>query len=174
MPLDEMYFVWLYGQVGSVDLKNRARTYWTLLKFLYEKQFTWTDIENDENRAQDGKDLRHEFLRETGTPMDEPEWLGMDCSFLELLIALSRTLAFEGGGEPKERFWELISNLGLLECTDAYPPDEMIVNHILDKVINRDYSRNGVGGLFPLKSADRDQRRVELWYQANAYLLERL
>lgn len=174
MPLDETYFVWLYSQVGSVTLRNRSKTYWKLLRLLFKKEFTWRDIEKDGNRAQDGKDLRMQFLRETKTVVDEDGWLEMGCSFLEMLIALAWKLAFEGGGEQSERFWEMIDNLGLLECTDAYPPEDVIVDHILNKVIDRDYSENGAGGLFPLQRTDEDQRGIELWYQANAYLLERL
>jgi hypothetical protein len=174
MPLDEAYFVWLYSQVGSVKLRNRSKTYWKLLRLLFQKEFTWQGIEKDGNRAQDGKDLRVQFLRETNTVVDEEGWLEMGCSFLEMMIALAWQLAFEGGGEQHERFWEMIDNLGLLDCTDAHPPDEAIVDHILNKVINRDYSPDGAGGLFPLQRTSEDQRRVELWYQANAYLLERL
>lgn len=175
MPLDEAYFVWLYSQVGSVKLRNRSKTYWTLLRLLFQKEFTWPDrIERDANRAQDGKDLRRQFLQETGTKMDEPGWLEYGCSFLEMLVALAWAVAFEGGGTQEERFWEMIKNLGLIECTDAHPPDEVIVNHIIDKVNERDYAPNGAGGLFPLKNSNEDQRDVELWYQANAYLLERL
>lgn len=176
MPLDETYFVWLYSQVGSVKNRNRSKTYWKLLRQLYIKEFTWDEIrmDKDGNRAQDGKDLRKEFLRETNTVVDQDGWLEMGCSFLELLIALSWKLAFEGDGELRDWFWDLIQNLGLLECTDADPPDESIVNHILNKVMNRDYSPNGAGGLFPLKNAKEDQRDVEIRHQANAYLLERL
>ncbi len=173
VPLDEAYFVWLYSQVGSVKNRNRAKTYWKLLRLFYIKEFTWSDIEKDENRAQNGKNLRREFMRDTGVRMDEEGWLEMGCSMLELLISLSYTLTFEGDGEPSEWFWGMIENLGLIGCTDASPPDESIVNHILDKVINRDYAPNGAGGLFPLRKTKQDQRKVELWYQAQAYLLER-
>lgn len=174
MPLDEVYFVWLYSQVGSVKVRNLSKTYWHLLRILYRKEFTWAEIENDGNRAQDGKDLRRQFLDETGTKCDEPDFLELGCSFLEMMVALAWQVAFEGGGEPAERFWEMIKNLGLIDCTDARPPDETIVDQILDKVIHRQYSENGAGGLFPLRNADKDQRGVELWYQANAYLLESL
>lgn len=176
MPLDEAYFVWLYSQVGSVDNKNRSKTYWNLLRIFYGKEFTWLQkIERDENRAQDGRDLRREFLQETKTKTNDRGWLEMPCSFLELLVALAWRLEFQSGEESQSTwFWILIDNLGLTECTDTHPPDEIIVNHILDKVMNRDYAKNGAGGLFPLKRATEDQRDVELWYQAEAYLLERL
>lgn len=177
MPLDEDYFIWLYGQVGSVKIRNRSKTYWKLLRLLHGKEFTWSDIAMDENRAQDGRDLRLDFLHVTGgasSKKEVTEWMSMGCSFLELLIALSRKLAFEADGAVSDWFWVLIANLGLEGCTDAYPPDPVILEGILDKVIDRKYAPNGVGGLFPLENTDEDQRGVELWYQAQAYLLERI
>ena len=174
MPLDEAYFVWLYSQVGSVKNRNRSKTYWKLLRLLHGKEFTWSNIEYDGNRAQDGRDLRLDFLRGTGTYVDDPAWKELGCSMLELLIGLSRKLAFEGEGEPSDWFWVLIGNLGLIDCTDVFPPDPRIVEEILDKVIDRKYADNGAGGLFPLEHPHEDQREVELWYQAQAYLLERL
>jgi len=176
MPLDDAYFEWLYSQVGSVTNRNLAKTYWTLLRLLHQKEFTWSNVVMDENRAHDGRDLRLEFLRSTGTELgkDDTHWMDYGCSMLELLIALSRKLAFEGEGEASAWFWELVGNLGLDECTDANPPDAKIVNLILDKVVERDYSPNGAGGLFPLENANEDQTHIELWYQANAYLLERI
>lgn len=179
MPLDEAYLVWLYSQVGSVDIRNRSKTYWKLLRMLYSKEFTWV-IAKDENRAHDGKDLRHEFVRDMQRvegPIPDAQWMEMPASFLEMLVALAFRIAFDGGGEQPERFWELIKNLGLIDCTDANPPEDVIVDHILNKVIDRDYARNGAGGLFPLQRLpknQKDQREVELWYQAQAYLLERL
>jgi hypothetical protein len=50
--------------------------------------------------------------------------------------------------------------------------DDSEVMKILDRIIERTYQRNGVGGLFPLKRDKKDQRKVELWYQMNAYLIE--
>jgi hypothetical protein len=176
MPLDEAYFTWLYSQVGSVKLRNLSKSYWTLLRMLYEKEFTWDErrMAKDGNRAEDGKDLRLQFMREKGMTVTDAAWLHMPCSVLEMLVALAFKIAFQGGGEQDERFWEMIENLGLLECNDAYPPNPEIVDQILDKVIDRDYAPNGAGGLFPLPEPVKDQRGVELWYQANAYLLERL
>lgn len=179
MPLDEAYFVWLYSQVGSVELKNLSKTYWHLMQLLHNKEFTWdpNTIEKDGNRAQDGKDLRQQFLRETGTkvPTRDAGWLQYGCSFLELMVAISWQLEFEDGEMTQaEWFWTLIDNLGLSECTDANRPAEEAVNRILDQVIDRTYAMNGEGGLFPLRNPEKDQREVELWYQLNAYLLERL
>lgn len=172
MPLDEAYLVWLYSQVGSVRNRNRSKTYWSLLRLLYRKEFIWS-IPMDENRAHDGRDLRGEFLRDTNNVVDDPDWMSLGCSILELMVALSRKLAFDGGGEPRDWFWDLINNLGLSECTDANGVNEDAVEHILEVLIHRQYAENGAGGLFPLTHPQQDQRNVELWYQAQGYLLER-
>lgn len=175
MPLDDDYLEWLYAQVGSVDNKNLSKSYWTLMKFLYTKEFTWSYIEKDGNRAQDGRDLRRQFLADTGlSTRGDPGFLDYGCSFLELMIGICVKLEFQSDMSVREWFWVLIENLGLKRCTDANPPDQEIINHILDKVLNRQYAPNGAGGLFPLQQPEQDQRDVELYYQGEAYLLERL
>lgn len=173
-PLDELYFEWLYSQVSSVKLKNPQRTYWKLLRILFTHEFVWI-IPNDDNRCEDGKDLRYDFLRCKGM---EPEdagrlWLDEDCSMLELLIGLSRRLAFDTNADEGEWFWELLENIGLHEYNDSVHIPEQHVKAMLDRVIWRTYRRNGHGGLFPLRRPREDQRDVELWYQLNAYLIER-
>jgi len=183
IPLDELYFPWLYSQVGSVELANPSRTYWNLLRILYTKEFFWI-IPNDDNRAEDGKELRFEFIGEMRLDDVDQDWLEMSCSFLELLIGLSRRLAFEGEGEACDWFWELMENLGLEVYTDdtLMAAEEMDlvdeelaeeIDEVLNTVIFRTYERDGSGGLFPLKKAAEDQREVELWYQLSAYLLEK-
>ena len=47
-----------------------------------------------------------------------------------------------------------------------------IVADAMAAIIWRTYDSNGYGGLFPLRNPREDQRKVELWYQLNAYLLE--
>lgn len=169
--LDELYFEWLYGQISSVKLKNPSRTYWNLFRILFKKEFIWW-VPNDDNRVEDGKDLRYEFL-EDAKESATVDWLDLGCSMLELFIGLSRRLAFETNAEPAEWFWELLENLDLRQYNDRViiPCDE--VEAALDKVIWRTYKRNGSGGLFPLKRARQDQREVELWYQLGEYILER-
>lgn len=170
-PLDEQYFIWLYSQVGSVKSRVRSRTYWSLLRQLYSKEFVWL-VPNDDNRVEDGRDLRHEFVTEQGIEGPDPEWMQMGCSVLEMLVALSRRLAFESTGRPARWFWHLIENLKLNDFTDAVEYDTQFVDGTLDILIWRLYEPNGEGGLFPLRKPKEDQRRVEIWYQLSAYLLE--
>jgi hypothetical protein len=178
LPLDEGYFQYLYAQVGSTKNKNLAQTYWKLCRLLHDKEFTWDEqtMENDGNRAQDGKDLRNGFrdangLKET---RDYLAWVQQPCSVFEMMIALAFGMAWESEHDLQYWFWEMVKNIGLLECTDANPPEPIIVDHVLNQVLNRDYGENGHGGFFPLKvnAKQEDQRHVELWYQANAYILE--
>lgn len=170
--LDELYFEWLYSQIGSVRLKNPSRTYWNLCHILFTKEFVWV-VPNDDNRVEDGKNLRYEFLDEKGIDPVDKHWLDEGCSMFELFIVLARILAFETDTEPYEWFWELCENVNLRDFNDRADIPKEYVNDILDRIIWRQYRRNGKGGLFPLKKADKDQRYVELWYQICAYLLER-
>ena len=175
-PLDELYLTWLYSQLGSVKLKNHSRTYWSLLRQLYTKEFVWL-IPNDDNRVEDGNDLRYEFVDEQRIANVDRNWMGLGCSVLEMMVALSRALSFEAEGEPRVWFWHMIENLELSMMTDAvYKSSPDLVAAEVDEKLNvliwRTYAPDGSGGLFPLKHPNYNQRDVELWYQLNAYLLE--
>jgi hypothetical protein len=172
-PLDELYFTWLYGQVSSVEARSRSRTYWKLFRILFSAEFVWL-VANDNNRVEDGKDLRYEFLEAEGIEPEDPRWLHLGCSFLEMLIALSRRCAFLDDRDPKVWFWELLENIDLDIYNDRVGPDNLKVEAILEQVIFRTYCPDGRGGLFPLNDPHDDQRRVELWYQMNAYVIERM
>ena len=170
--LDEEYLTWLYSQIGSVKLRNRSRSHWSLARQLYSKEFVWF-VPNDDNRVEDGRDLRYEFLDATGLEAD-PEWLSMGCSMLELLIGLARRLSFETDGEPRVWFWHLIEQMDLKQYNDRVydAKAEERIDEACDPIIWRLYSPDGRGGLFPLNHPKEDQTKVELWYQLSAYLLE--
>jgi hypothetical protein len=110
-------------------------------------------------------------LEQTGLTADD-DWLDLGCSFLEMLVALSRRLSFEAEGEPRDWFWHLMDTIELRECNDRSQWTDEEVEAICNKVIFRNYDANGAGGLFPLQNPCHDQREVELWYQMSAYLLE--
>lgn len=171
--LDERYLTWLYSQVANVEVKSPRRTYWSLLKQLYRTEFVWI-IPNDDNRVEDGKELRLEFMQEEGVDEIDPDWMGLGCSFLEMLIALSRRLTFEAGGKAAGWFWHMIENLEIV-CNDRQYNEqhETRIGDALATVVWRQYAPNGRGGLFPLEEPYQDQTEVEIWYQFNAYLLER-
>ena len=170
-PLDESYFSWLYNQVGNSRVTNPARSYWRMLRQLYTKEFVWV-IPNDDNRIADGIELRYEFVDQSGLNDVDPSWIQLGCSMLELIIGLSRRIAFIAEGEPRDWFWVMIKNLRV-QYNDAMGifPEEQI-EETLNRVIWRTYSFDGHGGIFPLKATNKDQTKVELWYQMCEYVLE--
>lgn len=172
-PLDELYLRWLYTKIGSVKLRSPAKTYWSLARQLFTKEFVWI-VPNDDNRLEDGRDLRQEFVDDCGIAEVDPGWMDLGCSMLEMLIALSRRLSFEAGRNPHGWFWRLMENLEVEEFTDKNYSRlvERLVDDKLDQVIWRTYRQDGRGGLFPLEHPKQDQREVEIWYQLCAYLLE--
>lgn len=172
-PLDELYLTWLYSQVGSVETKDPAKNHWMLAKQLYMKEFVWF-VPNDDNRYEDGRDLRDEFIHECEVEFIDIDWMALGCSMLEMLVALSRRLSFEDDKPARGWFWRLMENLDIEHCTDLHYNSELEdeVNEILDTVIWRTYHADGRGGLFPLEHPAYDQRDVEIWYQLSAYLIE--
>lgn len=134
---------------------------------MFNTPFEWL-IANDDNRLEDGLELRIEF------GLDLQKFAYIPCSVLEVLVALARRLAFETGEEDAEWFWRMIANLGLGHMSDEEFPEggEAVTAMALQRFIERRYDRDGHGGIFPLRESNIDQRKVEIWYQMSAYLLE--
>lgn len=148
-----------------------------LLELLFNTEYRWEPgapwcIDHDDNRIVDGLELRSEFAFDRNYPPTLRDELG-PCSFLEVLIGLSRRLAFNAGGRAPGWAWQLLHNLELHRMTD--PLDRRKARKaedILQAVIERRYRPDGGGGFFPLISAEEDQTQVELWYQMSAYISE--
>lgn len=174
MPLDMMYLEWLYKRaIGALQQRNPSLTYWKLAKHLNSIPFHWS-VRNDDNRSEDGKCLRDEFIEDMDIEDIEINWLQMDASMLEMLIALADRAGFETDMAAGDWFWIFLENLGLKTLSDRAWDDEaeQHVDEVCERVILRKYQRNGAGGLFPLRHATQDQRKVELAYQLATYLLE--
>lgn len=174
-PLDERYLVFLYSRVADAQEKDPNKTFWSLFKHMYSTEFVWF-IPNDDNRVEDGRDLRHEFRNTQNTNWEDTEWMGMPCSLLEMVLGLANRLSFEADGSAKRWFWLMLKNAGLRRFTDASYARRGTaekVEDILQALVFRGYDRSGQGGFFPLERPRRDQRKEELWYQLQAYLLER-
>lgn len=177
-PLDDRYLDWLYKQIGLRTEKNPARSHFLLAEQMHKKPFRYF-VPNDDNRAEDGKALRDEFLDQLSSYEFDEYWYDLDCSVLEMLIALSRRVAFEAYdvsslNTPGDCFWQMMTNLELKRFVDDLY-DINVYGHVdgtLEVLLNRTYKSNGDGGLFPLRRTRKDQRRVEIWYQMSAYLLE--
>jgi hypothetical protein len=171
--LDERYLDWLYSLVAPVTIRNPARSYWRLCEHLFKKSFRWF-VPNDDNRIEDARELRYDFLDKFDIDDDNPTWMDLDISVLELFIALSRRTSFESGEAPEVWFGRFLDNLDLRKYTDAiYKQGRWEdVDMTIDNFVDRKYKPNGLGGLFPLKNPKEDQREVEIWYQMSAYLIE--
>lgn len=171
--LDDRYFAWLYSKVAASRNRNPARSFWELCLLMYKFPFTWF-VPNDDNRVEDGRDLRFEFMSDKHAERDE-SWISLECSVFEMLVALSRKLSFQTEEPAMEWFWRMVQNLGLRGYTDeVYRHDlhEEHINFVLDRLVSRTYESNGEGGLFPLRHSEQDQREIEIWYQMAAYLIE--
>ena len=170
--LDARYFGWLTRQVAGVGARHNRRTFKLLLGQLHENIFV-AIVPHDENRIADARDLRYEFFAESEQRGDS-DWVESPCTMLELFVVLSRCLAFEMDDDASVWFWHLIEILDLERYDDGVYDNEVrdIVADAMAAIIWRTYDSNGYGGLFPLRNPREDQRKVELWYQLNAYLLE--
>jgi len=170
--LDARYLDWLYEQVSPSQSNNPSLSFWKLCEQLFRKRFEWFQP-NDDNRIEDAKILREEFVIDSDAERNQ-DWMDIDCSVLEMLVALSRRCEFESSRDAYFWFWRMLQSLNLLNYTDdVYDREvERDVNDALEIMIQRTYRRDGVGGLFPLTRPNRDQRKVEIWYQMSAYILE--
>lgn len=165
------YFRWLLDTVMFRDMKRSGRSYLYLLKQMGSIQFTWS-VDSDVNRAEDGKYLRYTYAEMVGTDYE----IKGACNFLEMCIALASRMnddIFDADptARPARWFWIMMENCGLDKYTDDNF-DPLEVEQICARIIKRQYNRTGKGGLFPLKHPKEDQRKVEIWYQMQAYILE--
>lgn len=163
-PIEELYFNWLCAKV----LDPYVRIYFDLMHILHTTEFVWF-VPEDQNRAEDGLELRTYFLRESGNEFVE-EWFNSPCSVLEMLIAFSDRASFQMDQPAKDWFWHFLNNINLDEYRQVSIDDELIIRDILHTVIWRTYREDGHGGLFPMNHTFNDQRKVEIWYQFCEYL----
>lgn len=176
-PFEDEYIAWLFDLVCYDKRGGILTTYGTLLRALYNREFTWS-IDHDVNRAYDGIELRSRFMSERTdlqTPRRINKFLNKPCSILEMMIALAvrcETTIMDDprfGDRTTQWFWVMIRSLGLINmCDENF--DEVALNQILDNLLNRNYQANGSGGLFTVNEPPYDLRDVEIWYQLCWYL----
>lgn len=171
--LDRAYLEWLYRLVADPNVGDTSQTFWKLFEQLYNSEALWL-VPHDDNRLQDGKDLRRKFEETLPRPIDDLEWMGLECSVLELMMALAHSLAYEdlSGRDIEFWFWRLAENLKMDRFTDRSRFSKRRVDDIIGQVLHREYDANGRGGFFPLEHPAWDQRDLELWYQLSAYVIE--
>lgn len=173
--LNNAYFDWMY-QLVCDDEYSRGLSYRKLLSLLHDTDFTYT-IALDCNRYDDGIDLRYRFGNEQGY-RDNTIASYLDnrpCSVLEMIIALAIRLEEhimddpDIGNRTGQWFWDMIVSLGLGSMDDS-KFDKAYAIDVIRRFLNRDYERDGKGGLFTIEHCRYDMRDIEIWYQANWYL----
>lgn len=167
------YFNWLYDKVI-----HSKRSYRKLLWRLNEIPFTYI-LMMDENRLEDGLDLRYRFGYEDNIPQVEiVNCLDIsECSVLEMMAALAIRCEEsimndpEVGDRTSKWFMDMLDNLGLSSMDDSNFNQDA-VDRKVDIFLNRQYAPDGKGGLFHLRNCTDDLRKVQIWYQMNWYLNE--
>ena len=164
--ISNRYFEWI------VDLVGNGESYRRLLTRLHQIEFIFL-IPKDENRAKDGIDLRYRFALDSRM-MDAEDYLDEPCSVLEMMVALAirceHIMADPAKGDRTAQwFWEMVSNLGLGGQYDSNY-NEWLINDCITRFLEREYDRDGKGGLFRIRRWNRDAREAEIWHQLMAYL----
>lgn len=170
------YFEWIYRIVCD-DRFAEDISFRKLLMRLHDIEFAYT-IRRDENRAADGINLRHRFaVRSKWSDVYKEVELTLNgpCSVLEMMVALSirceenimDNTAY--GDRTGQWFWGMVNNLGLGDMDDKVY-DKRQVDDIIVRFLNREYDRDGKGGLFRVKRIRSDMRKAEIWHQMCWYL----
>lgn len=172
------YFDWMCQLVCSDQGYLRSKSYSKLLHFLHSIDFDYT-IPMDGNRAEDGICLRYRFGNEHSyeSSLIASYLDTRPCSVLEMMVALALRCEEQimwdpdVGNRTHKWFWSMIENLRL-NTEDDRDFDEKYAHHAIMKFMNRDYKRNGEGGLFTVENPSQDMRSVDIWYQMSWYLNE--
>lgn len=176
--LNDAYFDWMYRLVCDNEQYSTRTSYKRLLGYLYSVDFEYTHP-MDDNRAADGVDLRYHFGEDHGYshPMIASYLDDRPCSMLEMMVALSIRLEEhimtdpDIGDRTGQWFWNMIVNMHLGSMTDNRF-EEDYVEDIVARFLDRDYERNGDGGLFRVDNPNVDMRNLDIWYQMCWYLKE--
>lgn len=166
------YYDWLIAKImGDREYSEDVAH---LLWYMFEREFTWV-IDRDQNRAADGVALRDEYFDESGVSEAIQDDLAVrPCSFLEFLIGISSRFSSQFCDPDDQKvdlcFWELMENANLVEKLGKVGQN---FDEKIDVILERKYDKDGTGGLFPLRKPAKNQRSVEIWYQLQAYLMEK-
>jgi len=161
--IDYDYYQWLIAQIKTPS----TRSFNDLFDRLHNTEFVWI-VPNDDNRVQDGLDLRYHFAG------DKRKKMSLEgVTLLEILVSLSIRVAFTAGGDAKDWAWTLLKNVKLSKASDPLVGNKANkVEDIIYALIWRTYERNGQGGFFPMKYSLKDQTKAEIWDQMNEYVNE--
>ena len=170
--INDEYFEWLCDLI-NIKRFSKSVTYRKLLIHLHNIEFTWF-IPHDDNRADDGIQLRRRFAL-CRDDMRLSNYISGPCSVLEMMIALAIRCEesimddTQLGDRTGQWFWGMIHNLGLSSMTDS-KFDRDFIDDVIARFLNREYEPDGRGGLFTVRNCVHDMRTVEIWCQLSWYL----
>ena len=160
-----------YGAEGYVDMC-------TVLQRMYFVSL----IEFDENRVEEGKELREEWAETQGGDIHDLGMIPYTCTALEMILVMARRMCFEMSDSQYEAgvgkwVMELLENAGLATYrNDIYETDPDYccrkIKAIMNDIIYRRYLPDGQGSFFPMNESHGDARQMELLVQMNNYLAE--
>lgn len=165
------YFRWL-SEIVCEPRRPKHLSYEKLLTRLHSIEFKYI-IPKDQNRAEDGIDLRYRFALTQGYESAVNRIMDIldgPCSVLEMMIALALRCEENIMDDPNigdrtgQWFWGMVVNLGLGSMTDNRFNGK-IIDDAIARMIHREYEPDGRGGLFTVRQCDRDLRYVEIWHQ---------
>lgn len=169
------YLKWMSSLIFGDGICN----YSELLEALNDIPFRYI-LEMDKNREMDGAALRYRFGYEKGISGDDiSAAIGDDpCSVLEMMTALclrcvEQILDENIHAQVRTMFCDMLHSLGIDNQTGRNI-DILAVQRSVERFLDRNYRKDGRGGLFTVSSPDRDMRNVEIWYQMCLYLDERM
>ena len=164
------YLSWLMNIIEDEHHKN----YKELCRYLFSIEFIWS-VSGDENRSEDGKNLRSVYCDQTG---QNYIYDSNPCSVLEMMIALavrgSEDILWDGRNNYTSfLFWTMIDNLGLIDCVDGAFDIGYAIERI-DIFLKRNYDKNGFGGLFRPSHfyfrVPKKWEKMEIWYQMQNWI----
>lgn len=174
--INDEYFEWLSELVYGERQFSREN-FGKLLVHLHNTDFRYS-IAMDQNRAEDGIDLRYRFALDLGyegrTEVITDDLEG-PCSMLEMMVALATRCEENIMDDPRygnrtgQWFWSMVTSLGL-GCMTNERFDEAYVEECLERFFNHDYDFDGRGGLFTVRDCKCDMRDVEIWRQLCWYV----
>jgi len=170
---EKAYREWLISKLNCI----KDRSYKKLLRALYSIEF-YALIPNDEDRAKDGVRIRNEWSE---IHEDDVDILFGPCKMLEFLIGMAiqtemQIFASKWIDEWNfiKIFWMFIENLGLSEfCDKNFVTCDKFYEKIVTKCdgfCDRKYTCDGFGGIFPVKNAGKDMRKLNLWAQMGIFV----
>lgn len=170
------YFEWLYKKsMGAAIAGVQFRKLFTVLHSMEFKAI----MKEDQQRVEDGIDLRDTYAYETGQDSKLiKEYLDDPCSVLEMMLALAiREESImddpRKGDRTKQWLWMQLGSIGIGSNYDfmgeKFPEEE--IREKVSKMINREYAPDGDGGLFKFYNApEEDLTTIDIWKQMCWYL----